>query len=144
MYIVPGGGPTGQATTTNATSTLIATFDVDGVSINNNSTIILTCTVSGIIQSGLFTGSMGVAQVSRAYKYDFTARVWTPINTLQIVNGLGGVVVLNVAPLIGDLAMVLTSCTLATSGSQCSIFVTGLASTNIKWGASFSVIAFDQ
>lgn len=137
IYVIPGTGAQQVATTTNNTPTVLCQFDVTN-GATTDATCVVTAIITAQITSGLFAGSMGVAQLSRAYKYDISSNVLTAIGNLEIVNGFGGVVVLNVAPLVGDLAILLATTTLITSGSNIQIQISGLSGTSINWAGAIN------
>lgn len=134
----PGPLLTASITTTNSTTT-----NVTGILLSNytslNGASIITMQVSALATSGLAIGSVGAAQVARSFKYNSTTNSATAVTDLIVIGSMGGLVVANIAPLIGDLPMLLCSVTMnAGPTASVNFNVTGLASTNIDWNIAVS------
>lgn len=145
IIVSPSGFSNISSNTTNATTMTPISIDIGAFPFMPNGggavtfPIIVKLDVTAIIKSGLSTNSAGVASLVRSFKVINSATA-SALTNLQVVGGLGGVVLLNVAPLIGDLAILGCTATLGLTGTVITVDITGLAGTSIDWSLAVSVI----
>lgn len=94
---------------------------------------VINITVSAVATSGLANGSVGLASLSRCFKYNAISNTATAMTDLVGLQPYSGLIVLNIAPLFGDLLMLGCNVAINTASGSVSADLTGLNSTNITW-----------
>lgn len=132
--INPSATAAGTANTTDGTTaTTIASFDISTLT-NSNIPITVQAVANGIITSVTNQNNSGMAMVIRGFKQ--VSSTISAIVNLTVMGGLGGTVVSNQAPLVGDSGITTATVTIDFSGTVIRLRVIGIAATSITWSGA--------
>ena len=135
--INPPATASGTTTTTDGTTaTTIASFDLANIT-SANIPFTVQGMANGIITSVTNQNNSGMAMVVRGFKQ--VSSTLSSVVNLSVLGGLGGTVVSNLAPLVGDAGIILATVTIDFSGTIVRLRGTGVAVTNITWSGAIWV-----
>lgn len=134
QIVSPPAASVGTVNTTDATVTTLCTFDISTFT-PLDCPILLQVSALARITSGGSAGSCGMASAVRGAK--FVSGTVSAVTGLLAFGALGGVIVANVMPLLGDAALLTATVTVDFSTTTARLRVAGIAATNITWTGAF-------